>query len=93
MFAEETLRQVREGKKEWEKEVEKVIMQNPERKGGFSTVSDMGIKIIYTPEDIKDLDFARYWLSWYFPVYQGMSANNVSGEGVDLPYVLRNGQC
>jgi methylmalonyl-CoA mutase N-terminal domain/subunit len=59
MFAEETLRQVREGKKEWEKEVEKVIMQNPERKGGFSTVSDMGIKIIYTPEDIKDLDFAR----------------------------------
>jgi len=59
MFAEETLRQVHEGKKEWEKEVEKVIMQNPERKGGFSTVSDMGIKRIYTPEDIKDLDFAR----------------------------------
>jgi len=59
MFTRETLQQVREGRQEWEKEVGKAINQKPERKRRFSTVSDVEIKRIYTPEDIKDLDFAR----------------------------------
>jgi methylmalonyl-CoA mutase N-terminal domain/subunit len=59
MFTRETLQQVREGRQEWEKEVKKAIRQKPERKRRFSTVSDVEIKRIYTPEDIKDLDFAR----------------------------------
>jgi len=59
MFTQETLRQVREGRREWEREVEKSIEQKPERKRRFSTVSDLEIERIYTPEDIKDLDFAR----------------------------------
>ncbi len=59
MFTQETLRQVREGRQEWEKEVEKTIKQKPERKRRLSTVSDLEIERIYTPEDIKDLDFAR----------------------------------
>ena len=59
MFTQETSRQVREGRQEWEKEVEKTIKQKPERKRRFSTVSDLEIARIYTPEDTKDLDFAR----------------------------------
>lgn len=57
MFTEETLRQARKGKERWQKEVDKAIAQKPERQERFSTVSDLEIKRIYTPEDIKDLNF------------------------------------
>ncbi len=57
MFTEETLRQARKGKERWQKEVNKGIAQKPERQERFSTVSDLEIKSIYTPEDIKDLNF------------------------------------
>lgn len=59
MFTEETLRQVREGREKWKKEVEGTTRKKPERKERFSTISDLEIKRIYTPEDIKDLDFDR----------------------------------
>ena len=59
MFTEKTLQEVQEGRKRWEKEVEQAVRQKAERKERFSTVSDLEIKGIYTPEDIKDLDFAR----------------------------------
>lgn len=59
MFTEETLGHVRKGRKEWDKEVQETFRQKPERKERFSTVSALEIKRIYTPEDIKDLDFAK----------------------------------
>ncbi len=59
MFTEKTLHEVEEGKKRWEKELEKAGRQKAEKAKRFSTVSDLEIKAIYTPEDIKDLDFAR----------------------------------
>ena len=59
MFTEDTLREAREGKKKWEKEVEKTRQKKAERKQRFSTVSDFEVKGIYTPEDIEDLDFKR----------------------------------
>ena len=59
MFTEDTLKKAREGREEWEREVERSLGQTPERKARFSTVSDVEIKRIYTPEDIKDLDFSR----------------------------------
>lgn len=60
MFTEETLRQARKGKERWQKEVNKGIAQKPERQERFSTVSDLEIKSIYTPEDIKDLNFEEH---------------------------------
>ncbi len=59
MFSEKTLQEGEEGKKEWEKEVEKARKQKAEKGRRFSTVSDLEIKAIYTPEDIKDLDFSK----------------------------------
>jgi len=59
MFTEETLRQVRQGKERWQKEVDEAIAQKSERRERFSTISDMEIERIYTPEEIKDLDFER----------------------------------
>ena len=59
MFTEKTLQQVQEGRQKWEKEVQKARKQKADRKARFSTVSDLEIKAVYTPEDVKDLDFAR----------------------------------
>jgi methylmalonyl-CoA mutase N-terminal domain/subunit len=59
MFADKTLREVEEGRKRWEKEVEKAGRQKAEKGKRFSTVSDLEIKAIYTPEDIRDLDFSK----------------------------------
>jgi methylmalonyl-CoA mutase N-terminal domain/subunit len=59
MFTEKTLQEVQEGQKKWEKEVGKTRRQKTEKGKRFSTVSDLEIKEIYTPEDIKDLDFAH----------------------------------
>jgi methylmalonyl-CoA mutase N-terminal domain/subunit len=59
MFTEKTLREVEEGQKEWEKEAEKVTKQKGGKEKRFSTISDLQIKAVYTPKDIKDLDFSR----------------------------------
>ncbi len=59
MFKDETLREVREGREKWEKEVGKAGKHKADKGKRFSTVSDLEIKPIYTPEDIKNLDFAR----------------------------------
>ena len=59
MFTQRTLRQVRKGGNEWERELERSVEQKPERMERFSTVSDVEVKRIYTPEDVKDTDFAR----------------------------------
>jgi methylmalonyl-CoA mutase N-terminal domain/subunit len=59
MFTDKTLREVQEGREKWEKEVAKAPKARAKKAKRFSTVSDLEIKDIYTPEDIKDLDFAR----------------------------------
>ena len=61
MFTEKTLQQVREGRNRWEEEVEKARRQKSiaQKEKRFSTISDLEIKAVYTPEDIKDLDFAE----------------------------------
>ena len=59
MFKDRTLREAQEGRKRWEKELEKAEKAETKKPKRFSTVSDLDIKPIYTPEDIKDLDFSR----------------------------------
>ena len=56
MFNDKTLNQARQGKEKWSKEV-KENSNEFQQERRFSTISDLDIKPIYTPEDIKDLDF------------------------------------
>ena len=44
--------------KKWEDKVQKALKNNPDQKASFSTVSDLEIKRLYTPENIKDINFA-----------------------------------
>ena len=56
MFADKTLKQAQQGMGKWLEEVKKYVSKRQEKRH-FSTVSDLDIKEIYTPQDIKNLDF------------------------------------
>jgi methylmalonyl-CoA mutase N-terminal domain/subunit len=57
MFKEDQLEKVKKGRKRWQAERSAQLSIMPERRKRFSTVSDLEIKDLYTPEDISQLDF------------------------------------
>jgi len=59
MFKEDKLNKVQEEKKRWTEDLSKILCETPERLPRFTTVSDLEIKGLYTPEDTKDLDYSR----------------------------------
>jgi methylmalonyl-CoA mutase N-terminal domain/subunit len=59
MFTEEQMRKVGKGKEAWEKELQSRQSNNPERRSRFSTISDLQIKNIYSPEDLPEMDYER----------------------------------
>jgi methylmalonyl-CoA mutase N-terminal domain/subunit len=59
MFDELTLKQVKAGREKWENDVRQLIAKQPERRNRFSTVSDLEIARIYSPENIAALDFEK----------------------------------
>lgn len=58
-FSDETLKKSQHLTEKWQNEVQKTLQTHPDRKNRFSTVSDLDIKRLYTPEDVKDVDFAK----------------------------------
>jgi methylmalonyl-CoA mutase, N-terminal domain len=58
-FSDETQKASQRLTEKWQTEVQKTLKSNPDRKDRFSTVSDLDIKRLYTPEDLKDMDFCR----------------------------------
>ncbi|MGD0274494.1 MAG: methylmalonyl-CoA mutase family protein, partial [Syntrophales bacterium] len=58
-FSKKALEQSRDLMKKLEDEVRSTVSSVPDQKTRWSTVSDLEIKRIYTPEDVKDTDFAR----------------------------------
>src|SRR6056297_3222594 len=58
MFDKEKIEQISKSKKDWEeKTLDKVLSRFPERQEEFKTGSGEKVKRLYTPEDIKDLDY------------------------------------
>ena len=56
MAKEDQLKEDQQEKKKWVDDLSKILSETPERLPRFSTVSDLEIKGLYTPEDIKHLD-------------------------------------
>ena len=80
MFDERTLTDVRQGLKEWEAEVIKSAPDLAAKKR-LSTVSDLLVNPIYTPEDIRDLDFNReIGYPGFFPFTRGCQATGYRGR-------------
>jgi methylmalonyl-CoA mutase, N-terminal domain len=57
-FSKEMLEASLKLTKKWEEEVKKALKNNSDQKEHFTTVSDMEINRLYTPEDIKNINFA-----------------------------------
>jgi methylmalonyl-CoA mutase N-terminal domain/subunit len=67
--------------KKWKKEVQNSLKDNPDQKARFSTVSDLEIKRLYTPEDIKDTSFAEdISVPGEFPYLRGNQATGYRGR-------------
>ncbi len=56
---EDELKKFKRDKKKWAEDMSKILSETPERLPRFSTVSDLEIKGLYTPEDIKDINYSR----------------------------------
>ncbi len=54
IFSDKTLKQARQGMEKWLREVRKIPEDSSETRQ-FTTVSDLAIKPVYTPEDIKNV--------------------------------------
>ncbi len=80
MFDEKTLTDARQGMKRWEAEV---IKSAPDlaAKRRLSTISDLLVNLIYTPEDIRNLGFERdIGYPGFFPFTRGCQATGYRGR-------------
>lgn len=60
MFDKKVFEDIEAGCRKWEDELQKTFASKPERLDRFSTVSDKEISRIYTPADIREMDFAEH---------------------------------
>lgn len=59
MFTKESIEKIDVDTKKWQKVFKESIAKAPERLKRFSTVSDRPVQNLYTPLDIKDLDYSN----------------------------------
>jgi methylmalonyl-CoA mutase N-terminal domain/subunit len=80
-FSDDTLKQSAKLTGKWEDEVRRAAGRIPDEKAGRSTVSDLEIKRLYTPEDIRGTDFARdIGAPGEFPFLRGNQATGYRGR-------------
>jgi methylmalonyl-CoA mutase N-terminal domain/subunit len=59
LFDKQKLKETKQGKENWEKEITSKSLEKLPEKGEFSTSSNIPINRIYTPLDIADFDYLR----------------------------------
>ncbi len=81
MFTEDLLDKSSQMRKKWEDEVRRTIEKKADQKERWSTVSDLEIKRLYGPEDIKDMNFAEdIGYPGQFPYLRGNQATGYRGK-------------
>ncbi len=81
LYAKEALEQSAALTRRWEDEVRRTTAEHPDQKARWSTVSDLEIKRLYTPEDIRDMDFARdIGVPGEYPFLRGNQATGYRGR-------------
>ena len=82
MFDEQSLRKIAAEREKWEKTVlPSWLRRNRERKDEFRTTSGIDIKRLYTPEDVKKLDYLiDLGFPGQFPFTRGLHATMYRGR-------------
>jgi len=80
-FAKELLDQSSRLKKKWEDEVRRSVARKPDQKSQWATNSGLKIERLYTPDDIKNLDFAHdMGYPGQFPFLRGNQVTGYRGK-------------
>ncbi len=81
MIAQEALRRIKKARERWEKDVKAAQAKIPLRHPRFSTVSDLEIEGLYTPEDVKDLDYVEnLGFPGHYPFTRGIQPSMYLGR-------------
>jgi len=79
VFSDGTLNKARKGMKQWLKEVKKSF-NDLQPKKRFSTISNLDIEPVYSPENIKDVDFNNIGYPGVYPFTRGCQATGYRGR-------------
>ena len=80
-FSDETCQASRKLTEQWQANVRQTPATKPDWKNRFSTVSDLDIKRLYTPEDLQSMDFARdIGAPGEFPYLRGNQVTGYRGQ-------------
>jgi methylmalonyl-CoA mutase N-terminal domain/subunit len=80
-FSDETQKKSRKLTEKWQADVQNILKTNPDWKNRFSTVSDLDIKRLYTPEDLQNMDVARdIGAPGAFPYLRGNQVTGYRGQ-------------
>ena len=82
MFDKNEIKKIAEERKRWElTTVPKWVKTKPERQKEFYTISGIPVKRVYTPEDIKDMDYMRdLGFPGEYPFTRGIHATMYRGK-------------
>ena len=81
MVTEDELKTVKEGKKRWQEDLSKLFHEVPERLPSFTTVSNLEIDSLYTPEDIHDLNYCEdIGFPGFYPFARGVQPSMYRGR-------------
>ncbi len=82
MYKEEKIEEIYKKWEEWEKEDKRITLsKQPERQKRFSTISDLDIRDIYTPLDIKSINYLKdLGFPGCFPYTRGIHSTMYRGR-------------
>ena len=81
MFKEDRLQKTGEEKKQGDDDRSEPLLENPERLPRFTTLSDLEIKGLYTPDDIANLDYSEeIGLPGVYPFTRGIQPSMYRGR-------------
>jgi methylmalonyl-CoA mutase N-terminal domain/subunit len=81
MFKENQLKKAEEVRKKWTEDLSKTLSETPERLPHFTTISNQEINGLYTPEDIRNMDYVRdIGFSGVYPFTRGVQPSMYRGR-------------
>jgi methylmalonyl-CoA mutase N-terminal domain/subunit len=81
MVEDNALAKTRKGKDQWKRDLRKAQSKTPLRRNRFSTVSDLEIEALYTPEETKDFDyFEKIGFPGQYPFTRGIQPTAYLGR-------------
>ncbi|RLG59345.1 methylmalonyl-CoA mutase, partial [Candidatus Geothermarchaeota archaeon] len=82
IFNMDAVKEIEEGIKRWEREtLPKSLSRYPERLDRFTTLSDIEVKRVYTPADLKDHNYMeKLGLPGEYPFTRGIHATMYRGR-------------